>query len=139
MSKASCPHCAVMFNYKPELAGRTVVCPKCQGKFTIPIPQAVAVPEGPGISVSKSELEPSPNKGKGQVVTELTAKRYKLIQLVGVILLLVGIVKIFIDIGSSDGDGLAGTGIPSPWALSMTLIGLSVWIVGRMVAWWHHG
>ena len=139
MSKASCPHCAVTFKCKPELAGRTVTCPKCQGKFTIPIPQAVAIPEGPGISVSKSDLEPSPSKGKGHVVTELTAKRYKLIQMIGVVLLLVGIVKVIVDIGASDGDSLAGSGISSPMALSMTLLGLIVWIVGRMLAWWHHG
>jgi len=37
----SCPHCETQIKVKPELAGRTVLCPKCKGRFQIPAPELV--------------------------------------------------------------------------------------------------
>ena len=61
---------------------------------------------------------------------ELTAKRYKGQQLLGVILLVVAVV---VAIASGGHNAIAG-------ALSslMFLGGLSLWIAGRFGAWWHH-
>jgi hypothetical protein len=48
MTRITCPHCQTIIKARPDLAGRTVRCPKCAGQFQIPteeLVEAVAVEE----------------------------------------------------------------------------------------------
>jgi len=96
-----CPYCQTPIVDDPQLAGQTVACPRCGQQFVVP------------------------GKAARPVVIEQTAKRYKLIQLTGAlvmvpafILVLTGAIEI----------GLVGL-----------LLGLVVYLWGRTLAWWHHG
>lgn len=37
-----CPHCFVRLSVHPSQAGEVAVCPKCSGRFQVPLPQAQA-------------------------------------------------------------------------------------------------
>jgi len=68
--------------------------------------------------------------GKTHVI-EATGKKWKTVQLIGMIVLVIGI---FSCIASTRGpDGSYGVGVSIPW------IGLAVYLFGRVSAWWHHG
>ena len=57
---AYCPHCHVELKVQPRFAGRQVSCPKCEGRFQIPMPQAqTSFAAHGGYSASqKSQLNP---------------------------------------------------------------------------------
>ncbi len=65
-------------------------------------------------------------------VTEQTAKRWKLAQLVGVLLIVAGSVAGMIAAQSESATG-------SGFAVLAFLFGLPTWIAGRFGAWWYHG
>ena len=57
MSEVSCPNCALAVTIVPQLAGKTVSCPRCQAHFVMPAQAAgpVAQPAGPSfVSVYQS-------------------------------------------------------------------------------------
>lgn len=56
---------------------------------------------------------------------ELTAKKWKAMQLIGVALLIIGVVA---RIGTGD-----------YWWVGVAVIGLIVYALGRVLAWWNHG
>lgn len=57
--------------------------------------------------------------------TEATGKPQKLLQLIGVLFILAGAV-------SCSARSMQAATI-------LLLLGLALWIIGRMAAWWHHG
>lgn len=73
-------------------------------------------------------LDPKPTQ------TETTAKRYKLMQLGGILLMTMGLTLMFWRIGTRAHSVVAGI---------LTLVGLfggvGLWATGRVPAWWHHG
>ncbi len=66
------------------------------------------------------------------MLIEHTAKRWKAMQLVGGLILAVGVVIGFVAINADSAAGL--------WlAVAAFVIGLPIWVVGRFCAWWFHG
>jgi RNA polymerase subunit RPABC4/transcription elongation factor Spt4 len=61
----------------------------------------------------------------GVVTTQQTAKKYKVLQLVGVLVLLFGVIV------------RAGTG--EYWGTAVAMLGLLLFVAGRLGAWWRHG
>ena len=129
--RVTCPHCRKEFNVTAEAAGRVATCNACKGRFTIPVPPA---------AIQGDSLEASPSSGKQHVITELTAKRYKFIQLCGTIvgvpffLLFIAAVKLNTPEGGPLKFGAGGV-----IGLAGFLVGFGVSAVGRALAWWHHG
>lgn len=60
-----------------------------------------------------------------------TAKRYKAMQAIGVVVLIFGVVAC--SASTSTGDA------PSGISLLMVFGGLMLYLAGRVLAWWHHG
>ena len=56
--KTYCPHCHAESEVQPQHAGCTVSCPSCSGRFTVPIPQALA-PSSPFAGGHQAQLNPS--------------------------------------------------------------------------------
>ncbi len=56
-----CEHCQHGLNLKSELAGRRGICPKCKGKFRIPIDSIASSTEADSTSL---ESEASPSEGE---------------------------------------------------------------------------
>jgi hypothetical protein len=145
MSKTvACPHCQGQILENPQLAGEVVVCPHCQGKFRMPIPQA-QMQEGaldfledahrqPQISVQRRPFESPPSHGKIHVLTERTSKQFKLMMLFGVVMTIGGCVVSVNANNSNNPDYVAG----SIGSLVM-LGGIVLFVVGKILAWWHHG
>lgn len=66
------------------------------------------------------------------VLVEATAKRWKVIQLYGAVICLVGVLL----------TGLSISLFSSPLAIAAAVVcatGLGTIITGRTLAWWHHG
>jgi hypothetical protein len=86
-------------------------------------------PSLPGIG-----MKPLP---KTQTV-EATAKRWKLLQLIGGLGILVSVMLIIGGIASGDGD--PSSTMPAVASGSIVLLlSLPAWIAGRFFAWWFHG
>jgi len=98
----------------------SVVCPHCQGNFLVALPNA---PIGDGRS-----------SGKTHVLTEQTAKRYKLVMLGGAAASVAGTVIA----GRALASGSQASGQVSLGAV-LLVGGLIAFISGRMLAWWFHG
>lgn len=62
---------------------------------------------------------------------EATAKKWKMVQIAGMIILIIGIFSC--SAATVRSDGSYGIGTTIPW------IGLVVFLFGRIAAWWHHG
>jgi hypothetical protein len=71
------------------------------------------------------------------VITERTAKRYKAMQLFGMMLAVVSLL-IFIFAGAVM-DIWPFAIMANLLALLGVLVGLVTYLVGRILAWWHHG
>lgn len=72
------------------------------------------------------------------VLIERTAKKYKFLQLVGAIICITGTFSCFM-VGMYNSytapDGSFGAPAKS---LSVMIIGLAIYLLGRVGAWWHH-
>lgn len=136
MADFKCPHCKNGIRVKPEHAGKVVKCAGCGGTLKIPIPEAERPIEADSTS---TDLGPSPASGKRHVITEQTAKRYKSMQLVGILVVLVCVTMLFILFGLAMSESNSE---PSPLS-GLTCLGISagmiLYLVGRALAWWHHG
>lgn len=67
---------------------------------------------------------------KAQVI-EATSKKWKKVQIAGIIILIIGIFSC--TAATKQADGSYGFGVSVPW------IGMAVYLYGRISAWWHHG
>ena len=65
---------------------------------------------------------------KRKVVTEQTSKAWKLVQLAGFAMTIVGLFMLF---GGSSGVAVGG--------MLLVLFGILVFALGRILAWWFHG
>ncbi len=66
------------------------------------------------------------------MLTELTAKKYKAMQIVGVG---VGVVGMIVTVSS-----FATESVPmSLFSASICCTGIAIYLVARTLAWWHHG
>jgi hypothetical protein len=80
---------------------------------------------------------PNPNQvvtsqvpNRNQVVTmQATGKLYKAMQAIGVLLSIIGVVSCIASAYSTE---------PSEGGNSTLLIGVAVYLIGRIGAWWHH-
>lgn len=68
------------------------------------------------------------------VVIEQTAKKYKAMQLVGILLIVIGIISIFNGSGGSSSDMFGF----SPGPTFFILAGIICYIAARAQTWWHH-
>lgn len=135
----ACPHCGKQLKAPAAAAGRMATCKHCQGRFQVPAPTAALVP-----AVTEGTFEKPPNKGKLHVVTEKTSKRYKLMQLVGVAIILVSFLAMLVAYSATVSDATdASRSNRGSMAAGLSVIGLlvgfCVTVVGRVLAWWHHG
>ena len=110
MALMSCPECA------KQISDKAPACPHCGAPMNAPI--AASTAGGPTI------VETGPG---GVVTTEATGKTYKALQAIGVILILIGVVSC-----AAGGDGVAA-------APGLFLIGVVLYLFGRVGAWWKHG
>jgi hypothetical protein len=101
-----------------EVSDRTTSCPVC----------GQAMPASPGAAGSASAIPPPAERHRQQpahVVIEQTGKKWKAIQAVGVVAMLVGI-------------GLMVT-VPGYPSIGFSVIACCIAAYGRIGAWWHHG
>lgn len=83
-----------------QLSSKAVACPKCG----------------------------APAKGKGVVTTQQTSKVFKVMQILGFLLIVAGVVSC---VGAPTGETLKST-----WTW---LLGLLLFLAGRVGAWWRNG
>ena len=108
MALINCPEC------EKQVSDKAVSCPNC------------------GYAVAAATVSTSANQGdsaaKKVQTVELTAKRYKLQQVLAVLLLGIGVVA---AIGSPPESNSVLPGL-------MMFAGLTWFIVARILIWWHH-
>jgi hypothetical protein len=107
MALISCPEC------NQSISERAVACPHCGN------PMARALPELATAHVSVTE--------ESVVTTQATGKGPKTVQVIGAMMIVVGVVACVANPASSVG------------AAGFSLLGLLVWLAGRFSAWWRHG
>ncbi len=92
MIRTTCPHCERKIKVNPELAGRTVLCPKCRGQFQIPVETveavAVDVPAAPPVQPTGLPIIQTANR-----VTQPARPSIKPVTIValGIVAVLVGL------------------------------------------------
>jgi hypothetical protein len=90
-----------------------VTCPDCNTQMSDRA--AACLKCGAPIAAARTDV----------TTTEATGKPQKMIQLIGVLCILAGVVSCTAQ---------------APQAAALLLIvGVVLWLVGRMAAWWHHG
>ena len=125
----TCPHCSEVVTV--DGAPRTQVeCPACRLPFTLPRAQ-----EKPPV---RSRLVAPPPR---QV--ELTAKKWKLIQLVGGICVAVAGVLAILSLSLLASSRVEGDNLPGRVMLGLAtvvgIVGAVIHYYGRFGAWWFHG
>ena len=73
---------------------------------------------------------------KREVLTEQTAKKYKAIQILGVVMIVMGIPIIAL---STSTEPNVATAILAIMGVLVSGAGVITYILGRLLAWWHHG
>jgi hypothetical protein len=68
---------------------------------------------------------------------ELTPKPYKAVQTIGGLLCLAGIIAISVLLAKVDHS--AGRTALLAISAVVTVVGLAMQVIGRIMAWWHHG
>ena len=103
MAIVPCPEC------QRDISDRAAACPHCGNPIA-------AIPSAARVSVQTDD---------GDVVTtQATGKAPKVVQLVGFLLAVGGVVSCSSSTGSSGG---------------LFLLGCAVFLMGRLMAWWSHG
>jgi uncharacterized membrane protein HdeD (DUF308 family) len=78
------------------------------------------------VNQSRRTQAPRRRETKKVQTIEATAKRWKLMQLLGVLAIMLGVALMF-----NEPTRLA--------AVLLVLIGVPMWVFGRVAAWWFHG
>ena len=109
MALIACPECS------REISDRAPSCPYCGSPRVVPITHA-------------SDLIHT---------IEATGKNWKLVQLAGAVGIILGLVTCTGVIQPDVAESTAHRwGVASGW---LWFVGLSLFIIGRVGAWWHHG
>jgi hypothetical protein len=109
-----CPSCAKGINAPDSRAGTSGKCPACGTSVSIP---------------AAAPLEP--------LTIEATGKKWKLLQLVGVVGILISMLFIFLSFALyREGEDHTGKAIAAAIGL---MISIPVYAAGRVGAWWYHG
>lgn len=108
MALITCPDC------KKQVSDQAQACPDCGCPIKKP-------------TVQKSSLKPVHT-------IEATSKKYKALQLVGVILMSISVVFCVAAGVDSESPGNKAAGLGG----SFFLIGIIVYITARALTWWHH-
>ncbi|MEX2672624.1 MAG: hypothetical protein WD294_10990 [Phycisphaeraceae bacterium] len=75
-------------------------------------------------------------RGRRVQTIEKTAKQWKLMQLVGVLMILITITGCMIAMSTSEPGGEPSAALPINMLLFF--VGVCLWIAGRLGAWWYH-
>ena len=114
MALIQCPEC------KSEVSDKASSCPKCGCPISI----------GKEIKI-QNEIRKEDGKENAQTI-QLTGKKYKAQQLLGVVALLLGLVILMAGL-ASNGSGATVFG-------TILMVGGLIWyLVARILAWWQHG
>ena len=112
MNRITCPHCESKIKVKPELAGRRVSCPKCNGQFQIPVVEASVE----AVAVVEPPIQPVglPVINTGLRVTQSARPSIKPVTIValGILAVILGVPCLCAGLIIIGGDGGAG-GAPS--------------------------
>jgi uncharacterized membrane protein YvbJ len=101
-----------------------IICPECNKQIS---DQAQACP-GCGMPVKTIRSLNSMSLNTEQVI-ELTAKRYKIIKLISIFMIIVSIFSCLFE---------AQAGSDSMFGMVIFFIGLGLYIFNRFQIWWHH-
>jgi hypothetical protein len=73
-------------------------------------------------------------------MVELTAKRWKLLKVAGILTILLGVVLLVAGMGEASmaAEGDAASPLLTAGMLA-GLVGVALWLTARVLAWWHHG
>ena len=74
------------------------------------------------------------------VSVELTAKRWKVLKLAGILTILLGVVLLVAGMGDASMATEGDSASPLLTAGMLTgLVGVVLWLTARVLSWWHHG
>lgn len=123
---ATCPTCGAELELEDLAPGTAVECPACNHALTVPEPPRARVR-----IAARRPSAPSPSpvdvRVRGTVTTQRTSKKWKVMRLVGLLLLGGGIVY---GIGHQEDGDAAGV------ALAIALPGVLLMLVARIGRWW---
>jgi len=95
------------------------------------------------IDVESRPFAPAPSYGKRHVITERTSKRYKGMQVLGALTVLLGFIGIVA--AASQAKPTSAAGVPGAFpavivaSILAIIVGLCIYVAARILAWWHHG
>jgi hypothetical protein len=165
--KFACPACAMAYNAQDSQVGTAFSCRRCKAALTVPEPQIGIQAIPPTLPIPSRNLATCPDCSaaisrnalqcpkcgcpfdgpptieKPQII-EQTAKKWKLLQLVGLLLTVVGglffVLTLFLLPPPAElGSGVRPIVIMAAFAFIIFLAGLTIYTIGRTAAWWHHG
>lgn len=122
MARMRCPECRESLTIYYEDLGETMECPCCDEPFVVTEDGLEAI-----------ERRPRPrryddNYGRRPVTIEQTSKTWKVVILIGLLLLFGGVAGCVAERGGSTNVGAPIAGL-----------GLAVLFAGKLGAWWDHG
>ena len=108
MALINCPECG------KQVSDAAAACPGC----AYPLSQA-------------TQQQPKPKQAPKETVvtTQRTSKKWKLMQLIGALLLIIGVISLIAGANSNE---------PSAAGMPMIVIGILLFIVARAGSWWCH-
>lgn len=102
-----------------EISDKAAACPHCGNPMReVPPPLAASTPRPVAITTAPGHA----------VTTESTGKAYKALQAIGVVLIVLGVVSCSMRTAGGYGAQV--------W---LWFIGLILYVIGRLGAWWKHG
>jgi hypothetical protein len=139
MIKCTCPECGYRYKVSDELAGRHLSCPECQTRFKVK-----GAPRARADQDEDDEEDRTPDKVQ---TIEKTGKKWKAVQLVGVLMMLIGVIGLVVSCAGVYADPFGEGGGPSTRMKAIFSVlggvlascGVVTTIIGRVGGWWYHG
>jgi len=138
----TCPYCKQTFVVPTQVVGQQSNCSNCKNPVVIVANSNPTTPQqSPYIAPSVSTQSQSPlqvDTNTEHTTIELTAKKYKKIMLIAVLLVITGGLFFIAAAALSNVSKSAGIGVASLGGFPF-VVGIILYLYARIGAWWNHG